>query len=265
MEGEPFWTPLRDINEHDAETVLRLTLADDRALALQVERDLSAPLNLLDGYLTLFLRLLQIAYRAPEEWLAQDTIRAAIGMAVSTFNYLLLARLGTTHGYFAEVRSLTRDCHERMTRCWLFLRDAEVANLWLNGARIQQAEVDRRLSKSLETEDEAQKEVHRTLREKYERDSEAVHPNLTSLMLRLAAETPEDAKERVGKDVLIGGVMGTEYGRQTLLAVAASARVAVSIFRHLFADDLVNKVNEEYDELNARQDKITEGEDSLSH
>ena len=56
MGGEPFWSPLHDLNDNDAETILRLTLDDDRDLASRVETDLAPPLKLLDGYLTLFLQ-----------------------------------------------------------------------------------------------------------------------------------------------------------------------------------------------------------------
>ncbi len=171
-------------------------------------------------------------------------------MAVSGFNYLLLARLGVVHGYYPEVRSLLRDCYERMSRCMLFKREPKVAQSWLNGSKIQQREVDDKLSKSLEGEDPMQAKVYQQLRGKYYQDSEAVHPNLSSLLMRLAVDSPEEAADRVGKDVFLGGVMGKHYGRVTLLTVVSSARIAVTVFRNLFEGNL-NEFDEEFDDLNA--------------
>jgi hypothetical protein len=206
-------------------------LGDDKKNYKRAESELSVEVSLLDDALTLYVTSLQGGYRSLDEWKDNVSVKAAVAMANSTLNYLLLARHAVLLGYFAEARNLLRGCHERMTRCYLFYADKNEAQRFFSGKQIDQKDVDQRLATIWKGND-----VHGTLREMYRSQSSLVHPNLDSLSARTDGPESEELSERVVKYPLFGGLLSSDLGKPILFTVIQSILFALSVIRVIFVE-----------------------------
>lgn len=80
---------------------------------------------MLDRAIALHIEALQGAHKILDDWKAKPNLKAAIAMAGSALNYILIARHGIQLGYYPEARDLLTGCHECITRCYLIHSDDE--------------------------------------------------------------------------------------------------------------------------------------------
>jgi len=121
--------------------VLKSILNDDKANNDKAQSELGKEIELLDTAIALYIELLQAAYRRIDEWKNVASFRAAIAMAGSALNYILLARHGILLGYYPEARDLLRGCYERITCCSVFFVDEKEARRFLSGEKISPSDV----------------------------------------------------------------------------------------------------------------------------
>ncbi|HJX13833.1 MAG TPA: hypothetical protein VJ377_09975 [Dehalococcoidales bacterium] len=210
---EEIWHLSHDFHKFPARDVLKNIIIDDRKNLERAESELSEDITLLDDAIVLYVESLQAAYSLIDKWKDNNSNRAAIAMIVSCFNYILLARHGILLGYYPEVCDLLRSCYERISRCYLFFHTKEFANKFLSGKPIWQNEVDKQLSK-LEEDPEKREGLLKKLREYYGFLSGDAHPNLKSFEARYGGK---NLGERVGLDILLGGIMSAGLGRVTII------------------------------------------------
>ncbi|MCH7786644.1 MAG: hypothetical protein IIC22_03940, partial [Chloroflexi bacterium] len=187
---------------------------------VQATSEFSKELAFVDKGLSLFIEQIQRARQDKRKLEQSPSLQAARAMAISLLNYLLAARHLILLGYFPEVRSLKRDCHERLTRCLLFARDEKEARRFLGGKEIKQQNVDKKLAPYFKSDEELVDSIHSQLRAQYALQSNNVHPKLASLGLRLLppASSPEELSSRIGKDATIGGFLSEDLGRALIVS-----------------------------------------------
>jgi len=200
----------------------------DTANYYKATAELSETLELLDRAIALYIEALQGAYRMIDEWRSKDKLRAAMAMAGSVLNYILLARHSILLGYYPEARDLLRGCHERITRCYLFHADEEATKNFFAGQQIGQVIVDRKL-RDLLGKDKSKEAIYSSLRDSYKSSSKVVHPNIESLVLRTLSPEGQDFKNRVGIDTVFGGVMSSNYGETVILPAISTIRFALKV------------------------------------
>lgn len=208
--------------------VLEQLLKDDKANYDRAESELSATIELLDMAIALYIEALQNAYQLIDDWKSKPKLRAAMAMAGTALNYVLLARHSILLGYYPEARALLRGCHERITRCYLFHTDDEATDSFFSGKQIPQVEVDDKLA-LLWGKDENKKEIYNSLRGSYKSYSADVHPNIESLVLRTLLPEGKTFKECVGIDTTFGGVMSSNFGELVILPAVSTMRFALKV------------------------------------
>jgi len=219
------WYLTDDFLKLPARDILRNILRDDRRNYDRAESELSEDIKLLDNAIVLYTESLQAAFRLVAKWKSNDSNRAAIAMLISTLNYILLARHGILLGYFPEVRDLLRSCHERISRCYLFFYDGEMARSFLAGEQIWQKEVDKKLSK-LEKDADKRNVLHEGLRQYYKFMSGVAHPNLKSFEGRYG---DKDLGKRVGLEYVFGGLMSSKLGHAVIIRLLQTVLSALRI------------------------------------
>ena len=232
---DEFWHVRSDFLTSDPHQIVKDTFNDDKKNYARAELELSKDVSLLDDALALFITSLQGGYRKSKNWKDNDSVKAAVAMANSALNYLLLARHSILLGYFAEARNLLRGCHERITRCYLFYADVDEARKFLTGKKLcngsEQSYVDHKIANILKD-----KESLSALREMYDSQSSHVHPNLESLRVRTDGPETEELCDRVVKYPIFGGMLNPDLGKAYLFAVFQSALFALSVIKVIFVE-----------------------------
>lgn len=237
--------------------ILEKLLKDDKANYKKAESELSGTIELLDRAIILYIEALKGAYRKLDEWKFRLNLRAAMAMAGSALNYVLLARHSILLGYYPEARDLLRGCHERITRCYLFHADDEATNKFFSGEQIKQSEVDNKLAELL-GEDKNKKDILSSLRQSYAYSSAVVHPNIKSLEVRtLPPEEGMDFKECVGIYTTIGGVMASGFGETVILAAISTMRFALKVIGAVLVEG-TGKWKQDFSAIEKEADKLLE-------
>lgn len=215
------------VNEEPKDLLIQL-VKDDKANYIRAESELSETIDLLDRALALYIEALQGAYRMIDDWKSRTNFRAAMAMAGSALNYMLLARHSILLGYYPEARNLLRGCHECITRCYLFHADDEVAKRFFSGEPIRQKEVDEKLAQLLGDNDN-KKAIYDSLRDSYRNYSAEAHPNIESMILRTLIPEGEDFKDSVGIHTVFGGVMASNFGETVILPAVSTMRFSLKV------------------------------------
>ena len=240
---DKFWNIRDELLTAEPEVVLQHILEDDEKNYARAQDELSESLKLFDRVLVYIILHLKGLYSVRDDWIKDGQKRSAIGMLVSAFNFLLLARHSLLLGYYAEARGILRDCYERTSRAWLFSHDNTASEqFWNSEKSLYQKDVDKRISDFIRhPEGEgAGSELRNRLRGMYTRQSSFVHPNLQSFSARtvnMDSGSGDDLREKVGMIPALGGLLGEGYGRLVLSAVLAEGIEAVAIFLSLINDE----------------------------
>lgn len=243
---EKIWHLTDDFNKLPAREVLKNIFRDDRGNSERAESELGEDIKLLDDAIALYVESLQAAYRLMDEWKGNNSNQAAMAMAVSTLNYILLARHGILLGYYPEVRDLLRSCYERISRCLLFFHDEELARRFLSGERIRQSEVDKKLSRLEELS--KRKELFQSLRSYYGFLSDVIHPNLKSFEARYGEK---ELGERAGLQCVFGDLMSPRIGHVTVIRILQTMLNALMILG-IIIHDQSGSWDKEYQKISRR-------------
>lgn len=246
MEEKRIWHISNNFLKLKPQEVLRAILSDDKANYERAEKDLKIEITLLDSAVTLYIEVLQTAYRLLDKWKDKASFQAAMAMAESALNYILLVRHSILLGYHSEAQILFRSCYERFTRCILFFLDENQAKKFLSGKQIEQKDVDRKLTNKLEEEDE-RKELLGGLRDYYGHLSGLLHPNLESFEFRYGKEKIE---ERVGKEPTFGGFMYLVLGRAVIVRTLQSVLLGLRSLGLMFREES-GKWDKDYQRISA--------------
>jgi hypothetical protein len=226
---EPVWHLSSNFTKLGPKDVLKKLYADDEANYQRAKSELVDEIQLLDDAIVLYIQPLQEAYRHVEQWKTKPSMRAAMAMAASALNYILLARHDILLGYLPEVRDLLRGCHERVTRSYLFFLDEDSANKFLFGKEIKQEKVDDKLAQILSKADKRDEELYQSLRQSYSFQSEHMHPNLKSLKLRIGEKDEDRFNEIVGVNHFFGGLLSRTLGKSAVADVLISFLLALKV------------------------------------
>jgi len=234
---DDFWHMQHEFLSSAPRDVVRGILEDDKKNYKKAEAELNEELTLLNDALTLFITSLQGGYRNLEQWKDNISVKAAVTMANSDLNYLLLARHAVMLGYFPECRDLLRSCHERITRCYLFFVDKDEAKRFFTGKEIMQKDVRKKLSSILASEnDERESEILKLLQDSYRHQSQVVHPNLESLSARTNGLETEKLSERVVKYPFFGGMLSSDLGKPVIFVVVQATLFALNVIGVMFEE-----------------------------
>lgn len=245
--------------------VLEQLIKEDEANYERAKTELARTIDVLDRAIALYIEALQGAYKVLDDWKAKPNLKAAMAMAGSALNYILLARHGILLGYYPEARDLLRGCHERITRCYLFLADDEATANFFAGKQMWQIDVDKKLAELLADGGDKQ-DVYSKLRKSYRSSSEVVHPNIESLVLRTLLPEGADFQEYVGIGTTYGGVMSSRFGETVVLSILSSVRFALKVIGAVAEEgsgkwkDDVDRIEEEADALLDERLKKSTGE-----
>jgi hypothetical protein len=246
---DDFWHMQHDFLSSAPRDVVRGILEDDKKNYKKAEAELNEELALLNDALTFFISSLQGGYRNLEQWKDNISVKAAVAMANSDLNYLLLARHAVVLGYFPECRDLLRSCHERITRCYLFFVDKDEAKRFFTGKKIKQSDVRTKLSSILASgNDERKSEILKMLRESYSHQCEVVHPNLESLSARTNGPETEKLSERVVKYPFWGGMLSSDSGKLVIFTVIQATLFALKVIGVIF-EETSGTWNKEFDRI----------------
>lgn len=192
-----------------------------------------------------------------DDWKSRLNLRAAMAMAGSALNYILLARHSILLGYYPEARDLLRGCHERITRCYLFHVDNEATKRFFSGKQILQKEVDDRLAELFE-HDENKKDIYDRLRKSYKSSSAVIHPNLKSLRLRtLPPEEGANFKECVGIHTTLGGVTASNFGETVILSIISTVLFALKVIGAVVVEG-TGKWKDDFSRIEEEANKLLE-------
>lgn len=232
-----FWHVKHEFLSSAPRDVVKGILEDDKKNYKKAEAELSKELTLLDDAFTLFVTSLQGGYRNSEQWKDNISVKAAVAMANSDLNYLLLARHAVMLGYFPECRDLLRSCHERITRCYLFFVDKDEAKRFFAGEEIKQKDVRKKLSSILASgNDERKSEILKLLQDSYRHQSQVIHPNLESLSARTNGPETEKLSERVVKYPFFGGMLSSDSGKLVIFTVIQATLFALKVIGVIFEE-----------------------------
>jgi len=208
----------------------------DHKIYQKAQSELAEDLGLLDKAISLYIESIQGAYRVQEKWGDNVGFQAAIAMANSILNLLLLCRHGVLLGYFAETQHLLRSCHERITRCYLFFIDEKSAEKFLGGGEIGQSDVDRKLSELLSDNSNEKSKILKALRDSYGMQSQSLHPNLSSFAYRTGGSPENELRQRIVTDPLYGGLLSKGLGKSTIMAILKTALFALMVIKTFFVE-----------------------------
>jgi len=259
MQHDDLWNTKSGFFKSAPQEILKDIYDDDKKNYQKMEAELSKEVALLDDSLVLFITSLQGGYSNYDNWKDNVSLKAAVPMATSAFNYLLLARHAVSMGYFAETRDLLRSCHERMTRCYLFYADTSEAQKFLSGEQLrkcsEQEYVDNRIDSILKQKGK----TYQALRKMYKSQSSLVHPNLESLSARTPGPEMESLSDRAVKYPIFGGLISSDLGKSYLFAVLQKTLFALSIIGVIFMET-AGSWNKEFKRLKARLDAFVKEE-----
>lgn len=239
MKEDTIWHIDNNLLKLSPQAALSRILGDDKANYDKAESELSKEIGLLDDGISLYVELVQAAYKRIDEWRTVPSLQAAIAMAVVALNYILVARHSILLGYYPETRGLLRSCHEAVTRCYLFFTDDREAQKFLSGEEIWQHEVDAKLAEIFSSEN-ADK-VRKELRGYYKDKSKDAHPNMESLRARMLEPT-------IGIPHVIGGFLSTTHGRIVIAVLIRSVITALHILSAVVAEQ-TGKWQKDYEGL----------------
>lgn len=241
-EPERFWNLRNDLLSVPPRESLENILKDDEKNKVQGEIELKEPLEILDWAFTYVLAHIKGLYTVRDQWVDDLQDRATVAMSAAALNFLLLARHAVLLGYYAEARGILRDCYERTSRAWLFHRDEPPAQqFWENNRKLRQSDVDARIKdliKEADSEEQGNK-IFQFLRKTYSTQSDVVHPNLQSFLVRtpgINSSSDTELRDKVGKDLVIGGVSASQYTRIVLSEVLAQAVEVAAVLLSLARD-----------------------------
>jgi len=230
------WNVSGSILSRPAREVLSLLVADDKKNYEKIEREFGDDLKLLDDALALYIESIQGAYRVQEKWRNKPSAEAPIILFSSVLNILLLIRHSILLGYFPETPTLFRNCHERITRGYLFWLNESEAKDYLSGKKLSQIDIDKRLSAALEPRDDKEKEIYSELRKTYRHESELSHPNLSSFKLRYGDSEITTLKEKVISSPVWGGILFDELVKPVVYSAIQITIRAISIIKLIFVE-----------------------------
>ncbi len=239
------------VKENAAELLGTIIRSDDRSarnLSFRAQHDLKA----LDDSLAFFIELVQLIYKNREDWQGNPQIRASVAMVNATLNYFLLARRSAILGYGAESQMLYRGCFERMTRAVVFQVDQKYADRFWKGDQISQSEVNDKISRYLESENDKAifKEILKSYKTIWKTLSELSHPNLETIKLRMLSVEGRSINDSLGIDVGLGG-MPNENVISGIIGLIMHVTFSLSLMR-ILVGEFLGKWNRKLDKKYSR-------------
>ena len=216
--------------------ILSSLISDDKKNYERAEQKFNEDIGLLDKALVLYIAALQGVYRVKERWQNQPTFEAPIILFSSVLNILLLIRHAILLGYFSETPTLFRNCHESITRGYLFWLNVSEANRFLSGKTRRQEEIDAKLSSLEEPKEKEERKAYTALRQQYKRQSELSHPNLASYKLRYGDLETEKLREKILSSPLWGGFLTDDLVKPVIYSALQLTLSAISIIKSIFID-----------------------------
>jgi hypothetical protein len=236
---EKVFLQYKDLLKTPTTEVLRDWLEKDLENYQIAQRKLLEKITLLDDAIALFMESIQGGYQTFEQWKDNPSNQAAVIMANSTLNLLLLCRHSVLLGYYPETLHLLRGCHERITRCYLFFLDADEAKRFLDnsGKPIGQKTVDNKISRILDKDEgEKQKEILEVIRKSYRIKSGALHPNIESMKLRTGGNKGEDSLFSLFRYPLFAGLLPYDIGESSIFTVIQTVLFALLVIDIIFIE-----------------------------
>jgi hypothetical protein len=230
------WHLSGSIMSHTAKEILASLITDDKKNYEKIEKEFGDDLSLLDDALVLYITSIQGAYSEMEKWKNQPTFVAPIILFSSVLNILLLIRHSILLGYFPETPTLFRNCHEQITRGYLFWLNESEANRYLAGKERRQEEIDDKLSSLLEPRGTEEKEIYNALRQLYKHQSELSHPNLSSLKLRYGDLATDQLKDKIINMPVWGGMLSNDLIKPVIYSAFQTTLRAISIIKLIFIE-----------------------------
>ena len=238
-QDNPYWNLNLNLLKGKPKDILQEILRSDEANREQAATEFAKILGKIDKGLLLFIEVIQQALRQHKDWEEDVKLHAAMSMATSLFNYLLLARHTILMGYFSEARSLYRDCFERRTRLMLFRYDEPSARRFLDGKTINQDEVNKKLVTHLIQSEPDRLEIRNALKREYREKSDAVHPSLSGMALRtlVTSKGGPALSAKVGIDTYLGGLLSSELGPPVLFAYMHEVNESLGAIQHVAKEE----------------------------
>ena len=171
-----------------------------------------------------------------EKWKNKSTFEAPIILFSSVLNILLLIRHAMLLGYFPEIPTLFRSCHERITRGYLFWLNETEADRFLSGKTRKQQMIDDKLSAALEPREVEEKNVYSALRGQYTHQSEMSHANLSSFILRYGNLPAQELKEKIIDSPIWGGILFDDLLKPIVYSSLQIILSAISIIKIIFVE-----------------------------
>lgn len=171
-----------------------------------------------------------------EKWKNKSTFEAPIILFSSVLNILLLIRHAMLLGYFPEIPTLFRSCHERITRGYLFWLNETEADRFLSGKTRKQQMIDDKLSAALEPREVEEKNVYSALRGQYTHQSEMSHANLSSFILRYGNLPAQELKEKIIDSPIWGGILFDDLLKPIVYSSLQITLSAISIIKIIFVE-----------------------------
>jgi hypothetical protein len=219
-----------------AKELLSSLISDDKKNYEKAEQQFSEDLNLLDDGLVLYINSIQGIYSVREQWQNKSTFEAPIILFSSVLNILLLIRHAMLLGYFPEIPTLFRNCHERITRGYLFWLNESEADRFLSGKKRKQEEIDAKLAAVFEPRETGEKEVYSALRKQYKHQSEESHPNLSGFKFRYGDLDADKLKEKVIDSPIWGGILSDDLVKPIVYSLLGITLSAISIIKLIFPE-----------------------------
>ncbi|MBI2980311.1 MAG: hypothetical protein HYY41_05765, partial [Chloroflexi bacterium] len=248
------WHISSSLLSQPAKEVLSALISDDKKNYEKAEQEFSDDLKLLDDALALYISAIQGAYTVKERWQHQSTTEAPIILLSSVLNILLLIRHAILLGYFSETPALFRNCHERITRSYLFWLNESEASRFLSGKPRTQEEIDDKLSALGEPKEKGKRAAYIALRKQYKHQSEMTHPTLASFKFRYGDIEPDKLKEKILDSPILGGFLSNDLFKPVVYSALQITLFAISIIKLIFVDssgsyeDDYKKILEQYNE-----------------
>lgn len=230
------WHLSGSLVSHLPKEILSSLISDDKKNYEKSEQEFKKDIGLLDDALVLYISAIQGAYSVKEQWQNQSTFEAPIILFSSVLNNLLLIRHAILLGYFPETSTLFRNCHERITRGYLFWLNESEATRFLSGKRRKQEEIDDKLTALMEPREKKERETYTLLREQYKHQSEMSHPDLSSFKLRYGDLETEKLREKVLDSPLLGGFLSDDLVKPVVYNALQITLSAISIIKLIFVE-----------------------------
>jgi len=195
-----YWSGASEFINADAKRLLPEMISHGESNQSGWSYNVNLAMKSVDKSIAQFISVLQKFYQNKEKWEDAQNSRAAVAMANSALNYLLLARHTVALGYASETEPIYRACFERMTRCAVFQLDEELARKFWDGKEIHQKQIGDLLSKHFEEKVTGAGEIaNDRIKDMYKNLSQVSHPNLKVLKLR-SVQTSDETERNIGID-----------------------------------------------------------------